>query len=527
MFGLSSDSLQRLDPKLALGRIRTDVLTDFILAPHYSAVFAHVPDELWEYVTRQLQSGQLEPSLPIVVEVPKPSKLTRPGAILAPVDRAIYQALVDTIAPTAEAQLDRSRVFSYVLLEDDPEYAMFEDTHVWRSRMKDALRSHATAGSWDVAIRADIAAYYERLYQHNLINLLNASGSDAGAVNLLEKLLLAWTQKDSHGIIQGVFPSDFLGNFYLCGLDADLAIREFPSVRYVDDIYVFTEDFDAARRALVDLCAYLRREGLHLNESKTEILDCDRLVEEETELDRRFEQARNEIVNIQRRPAPSWYGFQSTWEPTLEQEEPSEEAIEVLATESLYESRSEANPTQQEQIDKFCLPVFAAAQSPKAVDDAIEGVSRRPHMSQVYCFYLASLMRADPDLASRFEQTIPFRQLPYDWQAMWCLGALLSATSVSSAAVDESLRIMRDGRRSTALRGLCAAFAGKFGNPSQRRILRLHYSNEPSDYVRSAILFASRYLPTEERNTCISSWGGHSFTNSLIGKAVKLLAQGS
>ena len=33
MFGLSGDSLEQLNPELALGRIRTDILTDFILAP--------------------------------------------------------------------------------------------------------------------------------------------------------------------------------------------------------------------------------------------------------------------------------------------------------------------------------------------------------------------------------------------------------------------------------------------------------------------------------------------------------------
>ena len=490
-------------------------------------MFAHAPDDVWEHVIHELKSGQLEPALPVVIEVPKASRLTRPGAILTPVDRVVYQAVVDLISPVAEDQLDRTRVFSYVLLKDDPDCKMFEDTHVWRSRMKAALQSHATDGSWQVAIKADVAAFYERLYQHNLINLLRGSGCDAGSVNLLENLLLAWTQKDSHGIIQGVFPSDFLGNFYLCGLDADLAIRGFPSVRYVDDIYVFTPDFDAALRALVNLGAYLRREGLHLNEGKMDLPDCDRLVKEETELDRRFQKARDEIAKAQQMPTPAWYGFQSTWQLEEEGEEASEEKMELLATEALYESRNEVDAVYREQIDKFCLPVFAAAQCFDAAEDAMEGIRRRPHMSQVYCSYVASLIRANPDIASRFEETVSFRDLPYDWQVMWCLGALLSASSVSAPTVDESLRILRDGSRPPALRGVCAAFAGKFGSPTQRRILRLHYSDESSEYVRSAILFAARYLPTEERNTCVSSWGRHSFTNSLIGKAVKLLAQGS
>ncbi len=524
MFGIADDSLNLLNPELALGRIRTDVLTDFVLSPHYSAAYSHAPDELWEYVRTRLQSGQLEPNLPIVVEVPKPSRLTRPGAILPPVDRVVYQALVDAIAPIAELQLDRGRVFSYALLKEDPEFKMFEESHAGRVRMKDTLRKLAADDSCKAVIRTDVANYYERLYQHNLINLLNASACDAGTVNLLEKMLLAWTQKDSHGVIQGVFPSDFLGNFYLSSLDAKLAIAGLPSVRYVDDIYVFTSDLDAARRVLVDLCAYMRLEGLHFNECKTGIPNPDELVEEETELDRRFEEARKEIIDNPWDLDTSWYGFQSTWELADDGDSSKEEEVELLATEALYESRKDATATQQEQIDKFCLPVLAAAKSPAAVDEALVGISRRPHMAQIYCSYLASLMQEIPDLASKFENTVQFRRLPYDWQAMWCLGALLSAESVSTDTVDEAMRLLLDGSRPPAIRALCANFVGRFGDPTRRRNLRLHYTNEASEYVRSSILFASRYFPTAERNICVSSWAGHSFTHTLIARAVKALA---
>lgn len=526
MFGLAKDSLELVHPELTLGRVRNDVRSDFILAPHYSAVFAHAPDELWEHVAKELESGQLQPALPIVVDVPKPSRLTRPGAILTPIDRVVYQALLDVIAPVAEDQLDRTRVFSYVLLKDDPGCEMFADPHAGRTRMKDALRKLAADASWGAAIKTDVANYYETLYQHNLINLLQASGCDTGAVNLLERLLLAWAQKASHGIIQGVFPSDFLGNFYLSSLDANLAIKGLPSVRYVDDLILFTQDLDAAHRALVDLCSYLRNEGIYLNESKTETLSPDQLVEEETELDKRFEEARKEIIDNPWKTAPSLYGFQSTWETVMEGGVSPEEEVKLLATEALYGGRKEAAAGRQEQIDRFCLPIFSAAQSTEAVEDALEGILTRPHMSHVYCSYLASLMSEVPEIAAQFEETVAFRELPYDWQAMLCVGALLSAESVSAETVDESMRILVDHRRHPALRALCAGFAGKFGSAQQRRILRLRYSDEPSEYVRSAILFASRYFPTGERNTCIASWGSHSFTNSLIGKAVKVLAQG-
>lgn len=44
MRGMDPALVAEFDYGLAIGRIRTDVLTDFIFAPHYSAVFTYVAD---------------------------------------------------------------------------------------------------------------------------------------------------------------------------------------------------------------------------------------------------------------------------------------------------------------------------------------------------------------------------------------------------------------------------------------------------------------------------------------------------
>ena len=47
MPGLDRTVLDQIDPQLALGRIKNDILSDFILSPHYGAIFEHVGDQLW------------------------------------------------------------------------------------------------------------------------------------------------------------------------------------------------------------------------------------------------------------------------------------------------------------------------------------------------------------------------------------------------------------------------------------------------------------------------------------------------
>jgi hypothetical protein len=178
MPGLDPEILEQIDPDLALGRIQTNLKTDFIFSPHYAAIFEYVGDELWEQLHSNLRSGNFEPELPITVEVPKANEITRPGSILRPADRFIYQALIDVIAPIAETKIDRSRVFSHVLLDSDPEYRMFETSNVCWDRLQESIRRNCNDSRWTHAIRTDVANFFERLYQHVLINLLHSSNLD-------------------------------------------------------------------------------------------------------------------------------------------------------------------------------------------------------------------------------------------------------------------------------------------------------------------------------------------------------------
>jgi len=164
MYGLSKTTLKQIDCNLTLGRIKTNVRKDFIIAPHYSAVYANVGNELWNEVQNNLKSGKYEPKLPITIEVPKKSYLTRPGSILTPIDRFIYQALVDVIAPLAEEQLDRYKIFSNVLLNPDPNYLMFEQSHICWKRMQQSIKNLCKDKSLLYAIKTDVASYFENLY---------------------------------------------------------------------------------------------------------------------------------------------------------------------------------------------------------------------------------------------------------------------------------------------------------------------------------------------------------------------------
>lgn len=515
---ISVDFLKTVDHKLSVGRINTDVTTDFIYAPHFSAIYANAGDELFAALERDIRADRFAVQLPVTIETPKKNGMTRPGSILEPSARLLYQILADQLADTCELQVDRSRVFSNIVLDSDPNFKMFRassDCYAdFISTAEDLANRHACV------LQADIASFFERIYHHNLINFLVSAGADpSNVVRPLEQLLSSFTQKDSHGLIQGLFPSDLLGNIYLCPLDAEFEIQGVSSCRYVDDIFVFFECEKDAKKFLTTICAHLRREGLNLNEAKTSIVDSDQIVHEETEVQKLFIEARREVVTQLPSLDNRGYGFTGEW--TFLDVIDNDRLLNLHAINRLYEARNHFRE-KTEAIDKYCLPVLAAAKSDVALKDAFRGILERPHLAREYCQYLSAFLDKEKlvkELSKRIESTA----LIYESQRMWLIACLLQLKEDTNHGSDECLRLLRQREFGASVRALAALYVGAHGTASQRRILRQQYQNEESSYVRSAILYAAKYFPKNERDTCIRSWGAHSTTNSLIASVVKKL----
>ncbi len=513
MFGLDSKFVNKIDYELAISRILHDVGSDFIIAPHYSSVYENAKDELWKVLKSQLGGGKYNPLLPLVIEVPKKSGLTRPGAILNPIDRLFYQALIDLIIDRIELGIDRKRVFSneYDVESDSPE-KLFVSVSKKYNELREKITENCESIFYSYALVTDIACYFERIYQHVLVNILRSTNIESELTSVIEKVLSAHTAKDSHGIIQGIFPSDVLGNYYLTAFDSYLNSKNIEFIRFVDDYWMFFDTEKDATKTLIDICSYVRKEGLYLNEYKTKILSTKDLHYEETEIDRLFEAAKRELNH---------YGIDSlgySFDP-FEIEE-LEEEIEMKALQELFEMRFKS-PNSIDKIDKFCLPRFAFAQNDYAIDEALKGLETHPHLTSIYIRYLKSQVEGK-NVLDYLEDTFLKDKLKYDWQNMWILGMFYSLESISNSIPMRAYTILEDNNRSEVIRALCALVASKHGDGTIRRLIRNRYASEPSSYVKEAILYSTKHFPsTDDRSACIKAWEGHSEMNKLIVKAMK------
>lgn len=519
MPGLDRNLLDSVDSDVLFGRIRNGMRSDFLLAPHYRFVFSNSASELWDQVRQQLQSGNYTPGLPLTINVPKPRGFARPGAILEPIDRIVYQLLADLTATDIEEAQDRNRVFSNALLSPDIEHRMFQPAADCWSRMQAKIKSQCSQGGY--FIKADISHYFERLPHHRLINLMRSINCAPGAVNLLEEILLAFRERNSFGIIQGVYPSDLFGNCFLSGFDSYCDLEGVPSSRFVDDIYLYFPDERSASEWLIRISEYLRLEGLNLNENKSGILAAELLLHDETLLDKLFEDARNQAEN-EVFPVDS-YGFPLDWdyEDSNSRGPEADVEIETEAFRRLFDqTKNEDFRDQSDKIERFCLPYFAAAGDAYAADSVLDSFLLRPHMTSSYLSYLSNFAKTQEDISIRLQEIFNGNEAIFEYQDMYLMVALLNGDYIKSQTVNKALKILSNRNRVEANRALAALFAAKFGSAHQRNTVRLQYQNESSKYVRAALLFAARYYTAAEKSTCKRAWGRHSLVNSLIASAI-------
>lgn len=528
-FGLDVAAIEKIDWALALKRIIHDLRSDFIYAPHLAFIYRRAGKELIAQIKGELKAGTFSPGVPLTIEVPKsfririavPSKrlgpsYSRPGSILLPRDRLFYQALADQAAPIINAKTDHKRSFSHRL--NPPGSAiMFVPTRTCWSDLQKALAKHASSKSIRYILKIDVANFFGSLNQHTLINVLSDAGYPRSLSSRLEVILTSYTgERSSRGILQGMYPSDLFGNFYMVPVDRFLDDYNVRSARYVDDMYLFVGSVDAAGHLLRELIPFLRSYDLVLNEAKSVVMPKEALITEEPDLEALFAEAVKEISSqVDDDDFDVDYGFQSEWDEE-EDDDVNEEELELQATKVLFDSIPEY-PGQEENIERFCLPLFSKVGSDHAVEHVIDAFNKRSSMSQIYASYLSKVLSAD-EVHELLVDLLKDASLT-DWQKIWVLAALSQTRPEDDGPVKAAFDLLKDANRHEALRAVAAIYVGRYGDHIRRKALISIYGTV-SNYIQTAIYFSSRMWPGVERSKAKASWAHHSPLHSLLTSAM-------
>lgn len=271
---------------LVLKHLRQDMRDDWYFdCLQYDDLFKN-PNETKRIVLSLLQewNGVYSGTRSVLRNIPKKGYGERYGLETDFFDRFIYQAICTFLIPYYDRLLGhRVLSYRYDLERKNPKYLFKNKIDRWFTFEGVTL---TFARSNQHLLVTDLSNFFENISRAQIIAALEkaipeilATGPEKlhirNAIGTLDRLLEQWTFSRDHGLPQNRDASSFFSNILLSSVDREMAKKGYDYYRYVDDIRVLADTEVQARRALQDIIRELRKVGLNINASKTEILPPD------------------------------------------------------------------------------------------------------------------------------------------------------------------------------------------------------------------------------------------------------------
>lgn len=147
------------------------------------------------------------------------------------------------------------------------------------------VKSYVEAG-YKYMVEIDIKDYFESIFLPLLLKNMQNKISDFAVLGLLKKYLYCTIsqdgniQKKTKGILTGNAISPILSNIYLHDFDQNIEKQGFKWIRFADNIYIFSYNFDDAIKIYNQVSSWLSEQFyLEINLSKSGVFKvCDRII---------------------------------------------------------------------------------------------------------------------------------------------------------------------------------------------------------------------------------------------------------
>jgi Reverse transcriptase (RNA-dependent DNA polymerase) len=520
---LSKELADLLDLKLAWTRVKDDSANrTFIINPYSAPLIDFDLDNWLKNRLKAITADSYSPSPMFVCDVPKENGLIRPGSHLSTLDRLVYAACVGACFGAIQSMLAWSQGkidYSYMLAFDSEDPKWTRDRFVgWKSFDEESLR-YIDAGL-PYVITADISTFYESIDIGILLSDIRATGAPEPAIKQLSICLNRWAQVPGRGIPQGQSPSDILAKLYLNSIDQNLVNMGYTHLRYVDDIRVFCTSLVEAKQLLVDLSHLLRRRGLSLQSTKSEILSADKARHKIQAVTQTLNEIRKQYIQ----------GVMETTglgDPYMDLGE-ADQILEASSVDTPIEIIREAY--QKYFIDgagefnktlfRFLLNRLAKQSDTFAGDHALNLLEPHPEETQTILKYLACAYPME-SLDSPLVQLVRSGQLPYSYQIYQIVSWFRdNSTDPFEEVVNLCRNICFDPKSPRYLRTVCRAFLGDHGtNADLERIASSYDVAETAEHVE--IICSIRRLEKGRRNALLARFEDDGEMNRLAVRWVK------
>ena len=279
MQSVPSAIIARLD-LVGAARREADVVEPLMPTQPGTAELKTNAQDFADWLAEQLRAG-LTTCSGLIVAVAKPETASRPVAVWGFAERVTYRALTELLMTQTHHQVDRSNE-AYRTFAGAP--LVYAQTRGPRPDARGSGLIWPDNAAVAYVVKADIASFYDYVDHDSLAQELLLRTREHATIQCLLDLLLE-VQGRRYGIPQLLQPSDLLSDLYGDRVLRALRRKQWPSWRYNDDFRIAAESFEDVKRALDDLTAAARDNGLVLNESKTRTPEFSTYWEENVESD--------------------------------------------------------------------------------------------------------------------------------------------------------------------------------------------------------------------------------------------------
>lgn len=274
--------MEVLNPLRALKNVQVDVTGDWFRDPWGWPEYDYLMSGHLDWLDRWARSNGVHRVEKI--DVPKENFGIRPAVVMDPVDRLLYQGLVDSVSKKLIGDLP-GWVHGWRLKRISPKSGDYsENAYEWKLQRR-FLKTAALL--YDFGIKSDMVSCFASIPVDRLCEEVERRAGRSDVTGRLIDMIAAFDQvPERRGLAQRCMASSTLANMYLGRLSHVLEnfsktymkLRLFSDLldhslvtRWMDDIWAFEKDESSLRLFQVELQAAMRDAGLELNLGKTEL----------------------------------------------------------------------------------------------------------------------------------------------------------------------------------------------------------------------------------------------------------------
>lgn len=349
----------------------------------------------------------------------------------------------------------------------------------------------------------DVASYFNNIYHHDIISWFAELGASNNDIEGLGQLLREINSGRSIDCLpQGLYPTKMIGNDFLRFIDNYHDLKSDQIIRFMDDIYLFSDSMDNLSDDFQSIQRLLGDKGLSVNPRKTQVGNVG-----DTKIDDDIDEVKKSL--LRRRRFMLIIGYDDDGGEIVQ-----EELLKAPLSkkEMVYIDEILENPKIEEDDAELMLTIM------RGHVEKVEGrlpyiVSAFPHLAKNVHNFCAGVEDKE-FIANMLIEELKSDKLIMEYQLFWfcsMLGEYLMETSKASALI----QLLFNHRSATNISRakILEISDNRFGLPELRDKFLL---SGQSNWLAWASAVGTRNLKATSRNHKLKYFGSSSQINHLI-----------